>query len=93
MTDADRLILQALTAYDADMCSCGHPRAQAWNPDHDPADFNHKAKYETGPPFRCFACTALAKSQARYSQMYGEEHSHGAYWVTQLVPRGMTLAM
>jgi len=91
MTEADRLLLRALAAFEADLCRCGHPRAQAWSPDHDGANLDHVAHYETGAPFRCFACTALAKSQDRYSQAYGPEHSQGAYWVTELVPRGKTL--
>jgi hypothetical protein len=92
MTEADRLILRALSAYEADLCQCGHPRAQAWSPEHDPAELGHVAHYETGPPFRCFACTALARGQAKWTEAYGADHMAGAYWVTELVPRGKTLA-
>ena len=90
VTEADRLLMRALTAYEADLCACGHPRAQAWSPEHDRHDPDHVAHYETGAPFRCFACTALAAAQKRYEQTRPDDVP-GAYWVTELVPRGKTL--
>ena len=60
MTEADRLILRALTAYEAGLCACGHPRDEAWSTSH-------------------------------YAKAYGDDHMQGAYWVTQLVPRGKTI--
>ena len=43
MTEHDRLLLQALTRYEADLCACGHPRDEAWSPDNDPANHEHVA--------------------------------------------------
>ena len=91
MTEHDRLLLQALTRYEADLCACGHPRDEAWSPDNDPANHEHVAHYETGPPYRCFACTVLAKSQSNYAKAYGDDHMRGAYWVAELTPRGKTI--
>jgi len=91
MTEHDRLLLQALTSYEADLCACGHPRDEAWSPDNDPANHEHVAHYETGPPYRCFACTVLAKSQSNYAKAYGDDHMRGAYWVAELIPRGKTI--
>ena len=86
LTDVDRLLLKALDAYEDDLCRCGHPRAEAWSPEHDPADPDHVAKYEAGAPFRCFACTALASGEKEYAKAAGDERMAGAYFVTELVP-------
>ncbi|MGG5257456.1 hypothetical protein [Phycicoccus avicenniae] len=94
MTDADRLILRALHEYESGLCACGHPRSESWSPEHDPANPEHVARYQTGAPYRCFACTELAKSQKRYTTQLGQDsdYADGAYWVTELVPRGLALA-
>lgn len=94
MTEADRRILLALHEYEAGLCACGNPRDEAWSPEHDRANPEHVSHYETGAPYRCFACTELADSKRRYTKALGEDTDRveGAYWVTELVPRGLTLA-
>lgn len=95
MTDVDRLLFLALDAYEADLCSCGHPRSEAWSPEHDPADPFHVAHYETGAPFRCFSCAERARGEKAYAKTHGEERMAGAYFVTELVPNprlGLALA-
>ena len=95
LTDVDRLLLLALDAYEADLCHCGQPRAEAWSAEHDPADPLHVAHYETGAPFRCFSCTERARGEKEYAKAYGEDRMAGAYFVTELVPNprlGLALA-
>ena len=79
MTEPDRLILQALTQYEAGVCECGHHRSQSMDSAHDPGDPEHVAKYDAGSPFRCHACTELGPDNAVLLA--------GTKWVTELVPR------
>ncbi|HQW74153.1 MAG TPA: hypothetical protein PLG46_08680 [Ornithinibacter sp.] len=55
------------------------------NPAHDGADPEHVAHYETGAPWECLACSALARSQRRYADAYKDE-AVGLQWSVELVP-------
>ena len=56
------------------------------DPAHDIADPDHVAHYETGAPWECLACTALARSQARWAKSYEPQDLAGLQWAVSLVP-------
>ena len=90
MTDADRLLFLALRAYEADLCTCGQPRSEAWSIENDRRNPNHTHYYDTGPPFYCSSCDVLDKRQRAFADSNGS--TAGRYWAAQLVPRGLALA-
>lgn len=90
MTEADRLLWRALRDYEADLCVCGHPRSEAWDPKNQGWGPDHTGHYDTGAPFRCHACTALAKAQARYAETEPKDVP-GTHWQVVLLPRGKVL--
>lgn len=92
ITSADRLIIRALHRYETGLDQCGHPRSESMDPLHDPANPDHVATYQTGPPFVCLACAAIETSQAAWAKKHGEEAMAGTKWVAELVPRGYRLA-
>lgn len=56
------------------------------NPDHDPHDPGRVAQYEASAPYRCFACTELARAQRQYEKAAGESELPGTKWIAELVP-------
>ena len=90
MTEHDRLLLLALHRHEADLCSCGHPRSESMNPDHDKDDPEGAAGYFAGEPFRCLACTELAAAQKTYADTVGPDRidaMHGLQWAVELIHR------
>lgn len=89
MTEPDRLILQALTAYESDLDECGHTRAESTAWEHDPLNPEHVAKYVVDPPARCYACSAIASAQRAYVKALGDDNAHeveGTRWGARLAP-------
>ena len=87
LTDIDRLLIRALRIHEAGICAgCGHHRDETMDPAHDIADPDHVAHYEAGAPWECLACTALARSQARWAKSYEAHDLAGLQWSVSLVP-------
>jgi hypothetical protein len=49
-TPEDQALLMGLDMYEADLCSCGHPRSVAWHTEMD--------GWFESEGYKCFACTA-----------------------------------
>jgi len=95
MTEPDRLILQALTAFEADLDDCGHPRSESMAWEHDPLNPDYVASYKVPAPSRCLACTALADAQRAYVKALGEDNAHmveGTKWGVVLQERATRAA-
>jgi hypothetical protein len=90
MTEADRLLLLALDAYERNLCVCGEPRDEAWSLEHDRANPNHTAYYDARPPFVCAACSVLDAKHKAYADAGGS--TAGRFWAVAPVPRGLALA-
>lgn len=89
------MILQALQAYESGLCECGHHRSESFDSAHDPMDPEHVARYQAGKPFRCLACSEMARAQRAHAKALGESAEAdmaGLKWVAELVPRGLRLA-
>lgn len=95
MTEHDRLLVLALREYESDLCECGHPRSHTMSPEHDPLDPAAAAVYQAGAPYRCFACTELARAQKTHADQLGEKNQDlmsGLKFGVELVQRRPSVA-
>lgn len=84
------MLMLALRVYETELCGgCGHPRSEAWDASHDPADPENDVVYATGAPYRCLACTSLENGKKDYMKQLGDDtdYAAGTYWITELVHR------
>ena len=89
ITDADRLIIQALTAYEAGLCQCGNHRAETTSDEHNPYNPQHEATYKAGLPERCYVCTELSRAQRAHAKALGPDNvddMDGLSWPVALIP-------
>lgn len=79
-TEKDRLLVLALTQYEASMCSCGYPRHVCQDPDND--------GYFDVEPVICYAQAAIDehRSDAGYKPEPGERL--GAVFTRESAPFG-----
>ena len=90
VTEHDRLLILALREFERGLCDCGQHKSESMAPQHDADDPEATATYVTGEPFRCHACTAIAKSQRAHLEALGPEHADyadGQKWGVELVAR------
>lgn len=84
-TREDTLLAMALIAIEDDTCQgCGEPLSESMSPDHNPD--TGSARYESGLPSRCHACTAIAERAKGYQDE--KTHPGALRFGVELVPRG-----